>query len=176
VLVAHGTRAGGSRIYQRALVCRRSTKELIGTCQLKRANLLLTELLWVDRGSRKSTCTHPPKTSGRAPWPARTEVRWLLGLLVIAALILIFGLIAEEVTEGDAGAFDRRILLLFRSPTDPSRLLGPAWLPDALRDLTSAAHAKSERMRSKKLLACDGVSARLSREATMTFRVKPETG
>jgi len=79
----------------------------------------------------------PAKTSGRAPWLARTEVRWLLGLLVIAALVLIFGLIAEEVTEGDTGAFDRRVLLLFRSPSNPSRLLGPSWLPEALRDLTS---------------------------------------
>lgn len=78
----------------------------------------------------------PASRSGRRRRLAPVEARWLLGLLVIAALILIFGLIAEEVTEGDTGAFDRRVLLLFRSRADPSRLLGPAWLPGALRDLT----------------------------------------
>lgn len=79
----------------------------------------------------------PASRSGRGLRPARLEVRSLLGLLVIAALILAFGLIAEEVTEGETGAFDRRVLLLFRSRADLSRLLGPPWLPEALRDLTS---------------------------------------
>lgn len=81
--------------------------------------------------------TSTPQTSGSALWPVRIEVRWLLTLLAVAALILVFGLIAEEVSEGDTGAFDRRVLLLFRVPADPGRFLGPAWLPEALRDLTS---------------------------------------
>ncbi|MDB5595860.1 MAG: phosphoesterase, partial [Hyphomicrobiales bacterium] len=81
--------------------------------------------------------TSTPQTSGRSAWPPRIEVSWLLSLFVIAALILVFGLIAEEVAEGDTSAFDRRIVLLFRAPLDHSQFLGPAWLPEALRDLTS---------------------------------------
>ena len=66
-----------------------------------------------------------------------TETRWLLALFMVASLCLAFGFLAEEVLEGDTGAFDRRILLLFRSTTDPGHLLGPAWLPEGFRDLTS---------------------------------------
>jgi undecaprenyl-diphosphatase len=65
------------------------------------------------------------------------EARWLLALLLAAGLFLIFGLLAEEVIEGDTSAFDRRILLLFRNPADPGKMLGPVWLPELLRDLTS---------------------------------------
>src|SRR5947209_18904216 len=65
------------------------------------------------------------------------EARWPLTLLIVAALFLLFGLLAEDVMEGDTGSFDRRLLLLFRDPADPARLLGPAWLPEMLRDLTS---------------------------------------
>jgi undecaprenyl-diphosphatase len=67
----------------------------------------------------------------------RREARWLLVLLAIAGLVLLFGLLAEEVMEGDSGAFDRRLILLLRQPVNPSLLLGPAWLPEMLRDLTS---------------------------------------
>jgi undecaprenyl-diphosphatase len=56
---------------------------------------------------------------------------------VIAALTLVFGVIAEEAVEGDTNAFDRRGLLLFRSAANPGQLLGPAWLAEGFRDLTS---------------------------------------
>lgn len=65
-----------------------------------------------------------------APWP--------LGLFFAAtALFLIFGRIAEEVIEGDAEAFDRRVILLFRDPSSPGHLSGPPWLQEAMRDITS---------------------------------------
>jgi undecaprenyl-diphosphatase len=67
----------------------------------------------------------------------RREARWLFALLVVAGLVLVFGLLAEKVMEGDTGAFDRRLILLLRQTADPSVLLGPAWLPEMLRDLTS---------------------------------------
>jgi undecaprenyl-diphosphatase len=69
--------------------------------------------------------------------------RWLLALLMVAGLVLAFGLLAEEVMEGDTGAFGRRLLLLFRDPADPARLLGPDWLPEMLRDITSLAGASA---------------------------------
>lgn len=69
-----------------------------------------------------------------AHWP---ELAWLGALLAAAVLVLVFGWLAEEVVEGDTTAFDRHLLLLARVPGDPGKLLGPAWLPEMLRDLTS---------------------------------------
>jgi undecaprenyl-diphosphatase len=58
-------------------------------------------------------------------------------VLIVAGLLLAFGFIAQEVVEGKTLAFDREILLALRSPSDPSVLIGPAWLPEAARDVTS---------------------------------------
>jgi undecaprenyl-diphosphatase len=77
------------------------------------------------------------KSYDRSPRPDRIEAGLLLSLLIFAALILVFGMIAEEAMEGDITAFDRRVLLLFRATADPGRLLGPVWVPEALRDVTS---------------------------------------
>lgn len=74
--------------------------------------------------------------------PAQSPVRrpvfaWLAALFVASALTLGFGWLAEEMAEGDTSAFDRHVLLMFRQPSDPSHLIGPAWLPETVRDLTS---------------------------------------
>ena len=66
-----------------------------------------------------------------------TELGWLVVPGAVSALVLAFGLLAEEVMEGDATAFDRRILMAFRTPGDPGHAVGPAWLPEAMRDLTA---------------------------------------
>jgi len=67
----------------------------------------------------------------------RLGIEWLVGLGLIAGLTLCFGWLAEEVIEGDTAAFDRHVLLLFRQPGELQHLVGPAWLPETLRDLTS---------------------------------------
>jgi undecaprenyl-diphosphatase len=58
-------------------------------------------------------------------------------VLTIAGLVFAFGLIAQEVVKGKALAFDRLIMLSLRSAADPSVPIGPAWLPEAARDVTS---------------------------------------
>jgi len=58
-------------------------------------------------------------------------------LLAIACLLFAFGLVAQIVVEGKSSAFDRSIILAFRDPGNPSALLGPAWVQEAARDLTS---------------------------------------
>ncbi|WP_188518648.1 phosphatase PAP2 family protein [Alsobacter metallidurans] len=69
---------------------------------------------------------------------ARVEEIGPLWLLLLApALVLGFGTLAEEVSEGDTTDFDRYVLLLFHVPHDPSRPIGPAWLQEAARDVTS---------------------------------------
>src|ERR1700758_195671 len=58
-------------------------------------------------------------------------------VLTIAGLVFAFGLIAQEVVKGKTLAFDRVIMLSLRSAADPSVPIGPAWLPEAARDVTS---------------------------------------
>lgn len=60
-----------------------------------------------------------------------------LGLAAVALLIGGFGLIAEAMGEGDTAAFDDAVLGLFRAPGNPSDPIGPAWLEEAMRDLTA---------------------------------------
>ncbi len=58
-------------------------------------------------------------------------------LLSVAATVLAFLLLASIVSEGEAGRFDRAILLAMREPGDPSQPVGPLWLELAARDITS---------------------------------------
>ena len=69
-------------------------------------------------------------------WDSET---WLLvAVFAIAALILMFGLIADEVMEGATLEFDRYLMFLFRSSSNNfSSPIGPAWLQEMARDVTS---------------------------------------
>jgi undecaprenyl-diphosphatase len=71
-------------------------------------------------------------------WPL-TLKHWplYLGLLVIAALAGLFGIIADEMSEGETKAFDTAILMWFRDPANPANPIGPPWLQEAVRDITS---------------------------------------
>jgi hypothetical protein len=45
---------------------------------------------------------------------------WLVfSILIIAALLFAFGLIAQEVAEGEPIAFDRTVMLAFRDAANP---------------------------------------------------------
>jgi undecaprenyl-diphosphatase len=67
----------------------------------------------------------------------RSDIWPLVRVLILAALLLAFGLIAQEVVEGEPLWFDRAILLAFRDPANPAVMIGPPWLPGAARDVTS---------------------------------------
>jgi undecaprenyl-diphosphatase len=67
----------------------------------------------------------------------RRESLLLIFLLLISALVLLFLGVAGEVREGETGDFDRWIIQLFRDPLDHARPLGPPWLVEAMRDVTS---------------------------------------
>src|SRR4051812_41771975 len=45
----------------------------------------------------------------------QSETRLLVSVLPVAGLLLVFGLIADEVMEGSTLAFDRYVILAFRS-------------------------------------------------------------
>jgi undecaprenyl-diphosphatase len=72
----------------------------------------------------------------RAFWHAET---WLLvSIFIVAALLLTFGFIADEVTGGSTTALDQAIILLFRSGSDNlSGPIGPPWVREMARDITS---------------------------------------
>jgi undecaprenyl-diphosphatase len=69
-------------------------------------------------------------------WHAET---WLLvSVFIVAALLLTFGFIADEVMEGSTTALDQHIVLLFRSGSDNlSGPIGPPWVREMARDITS---------------------------------------
>jgi undecaprenyl-diphosphatase len=62
---------------------------------------------------------------------------------VLAALCVIAGTafgvlkLAEEISEGETRAFDTAILLAFRNPTDLADPIGPWWLEQMMKDITS---------------------------------------
>ena len=57
--------------------------------------------------------------------------------LVVAALLLGFGLLADEVMEGATTAFDNRIILALRNANNLANPIGPAWLQSMARDITA---------------------------------------
>lgn len=63
----------------------------------------------------------------------------IIVLLAIAAIALAgaFVKIAVEMREGKTSAFDNTILNAFRNPAGPSTTIGPSWLYEAARDVTS---------------------------------------
>jgi undecaprenyl-diphosphatase len=68
---------------------------------------------------------------------ARREIGPIAAVLGIGFFLLAFRHIAEEMGEGDTHAFDTAILYALRTPGDPSRPIGPAWLTTAATDVTS---------------------------------------
>ena len=67
----------------------------------------------------------------------RRELTWLFVGLGACVLLLMFLVLAGEVTEGDTQALDTKILLALRSADDPSKPIGPAWLEESVIDLTA---------------------------------------
>lgn len=82
----------------------------------------------------------PPFSSALASALRRISPGELAPLVVLAlgagALFLFVGL-ADEVLEGETRAFDTTVLQALRNPADPGDPLGPAWLEEAVRDVTA---------------------------------------
>ena len=63
---------------------------------------------------------------------------WLLAAIALTSgLVLAFLRLADEVTEGETEAFDNSILMLFRDPANVDQLVGPVWVHEMVRDITS---------------------------------------
>jgi undecaprenyl-diphosphatase len=68
---------------------------------------------------------------------ARPELMPLLAILLTGGALFAFAEIADDVFEGETHAFDRAILLALRETDDPAVPLGPTWLLELARDITS---------------------------------------
>lgn len=72
----------------------------------------------------------------------RQQGWWLLVVLaLIGGALWGFAELADEVAEGDTHAFDRSVLLAFRTPGDLAHTIGPEWMPYVARDLTALGGA-----------------------------------
>jgi undecaprenyl-diphosphatase len=58
-------------------------------------------------------------------------------ILIPVAAAFVFLALALFIASGRSFAFDRSIVLLFREAGDPSMPVGPAWLREAVRDITA---------------------------------------
>jgi undecaprenyl-diphosphatase len=65
------------------------------------------------------------------------EAQLLGGVLCVGAGLWAILSLGGEVTEGETGAFDRRILMALRLSGRPHVAIGPQWLSEALRDVTA---------------------------------------
>lgn len=61
----------------------------------------------------------------------------MISLLTIACLLFAFGCIAQSVAGGKPSALDSRVLAALRNSAKPAAPIGPAWLQEAARDITS---------------------------------------
>ena len=61
----------------------------------------------------------------------------LVVLLFSGCALWAFIELQDEVRDGEAFAFDERILLSFREPGNPDELRGPRWLEKVSRDITA---------------------------------------
>ncbi|MPY71211.1 MAG: phosphatase PAP2 family protein [Alphaproteobacteria bacterium] len=68
---------------------------------------------------------------------ARGETVTLLALLAVAAAVLVFVELAEEVMEGETAAFDRAVLLALRTAADATDPVGPPWFEQAVQEVTA---------------------------------------
>lgn len=83
----------------------------------------------------------------RLPLPPQATALWRrlrlneLGPLVSLLAVSLFGFgffsLAGQVAEGDTKGLDERLLLALRRPGDLAQPIGPAWLPETMRDITA---------------------------------------
>lgn len=65
----------------------------------------------------------------------------LIAIAIASGCVWLFFNIADEVMEGDTHEVDQAILDMFRVADDPSQIIGPVWLHEAVRDLTALGSA-----------------------------------
>jgi undecaprenyl-diphosphatase len=70
-------------------------------------------------------------------WLRHQDLLVLLAALAIVIGVWAFVAVADAVREGETQSFDEWLLRALRDPADVRKPLGPAWLGEVARDLTS---------------------------------------
>lgn len=66
------------------------------------------------------------------------DTRWLIAIvLALVSTVWLFVELSDEVLGRETSAFDRSVVRALREPHDLTTPRGPAWLPQAARDVTS---------------------------------------
>ena len=78
-----------------------------------------------------------PSGQVQPAWRSPDNMLLYIGCAVAAALLTVFGILADQVVDGDTADFDRAMVMLFRDPAAPTVPLGPAWFNEAVRDITA---------------------------------------
>lgn len=73
----------------------------------------------------------------RPSYTFKSPLGLLAGLGIVACLFFLCLKVWSEVAEGDARAFDEKILLSFRLAGNPDVPIGPAWLTQSMIDISS---------------------------------------
>ena len=68
---------------------------------------------------------------------ARRDFGFVAAAFLVVALVLGFGLLAEEVMEGDTAAFDLAVVTALRTQGNLGDPLGPPWVEEMGRDVTA---------------------------------------
>jgi len=98
---------------------------------------------WASQGYRRIVARYPQLQSiGRELTlrtfnAARAEFALLATIFVVVTGLWAFISLADEIVDGETEAFDRAVLLFFRSAGDPADPIGPLWLEEAVRDVTA---------------------------------------
>lgn len=61
----------------------------------------------------------------------------LVAFVLFGLMLMAFLEVADDVMEGDTHAIDTKILMLFRDGADPQNALGPPWVHEMVRDISS---------------------------------------
>jgi undecaprenyl-diphosphatase len=69
------------------------------------------------------------------------EPLMILTVLLVAAALWAFAVLADAVEEGETHAFDEAVLLAMRTPADPADPWGPHWFEKFVRDCTALGDA-----------------------------------
>lgn len=61
----------------------------------------------------------------------------LIAIVSFSALLLLFAIVAEAVVVGGTHDLDRELLLALREPANAADPIGPAWIEEAMRDISA---------------------------------------
>lgn len=83
----------------------------------------------------------PDRVRPLIDWLGGFDLSLLVSLLILVVAVLTFIAVADAVTEGELGGFDRAAIRALRRADDPAKPIGPFWLPEAARDVTGLGSA-----------------------------------